>query len=79
MSYQEDRRAGLKRVQAWTQKVRPIIASRRPHSEKVEALVAAGCTEKNASSLARMSVRKFDITNNSTSLDRTITQLEGGA
>lgn len=78
MSSLQDQLAEMRAVQAWTRRVRPIIAGRMPYTEKVEALLIAGCSEKNAAYLARLPVREFDIGNNSAQRDRAIARLEKG-
>ena len=78
MSSLQDQLTEMRAVQAWTRRVRPIIAGRMPYAEKVEALLIAGCSEKNAAYLARLPVREFDIGNNSAQRDRAIARLEKG-
>lgn len=67
----------MRHAQAWTLRVRPILASRQPTVAKVDALIAVGCTARNAWGLARMTVSEFDRTNNSRLRDRAIARLEG--
>ena len=75
----EDRLAEMRAVQAWALRVRPIIASRQSYAKKREDLIAAGCSDKNAAYIARMSTSEFDITNNSVLREKEIRKLEMGA